>query len=117
MNNLNYRHLLMKSKNTTMITLAGLMLCITGCEKSTHITTNAGGHQIRAVIAGNHSVDGHADRGLISSQYANITIEPTRVKINDAPWTAIPAAASVELSVSKRKAVLTAGPVTVTQTF
>jgi hypothetical protein len=117
MNNINHSQLLMNPKIKTMTILAGLMLCLTGCEKSTRIITNAGGHEIRAVIAGNHSVDGQADRGVISSRYAKITIESARVKINDAPWAAIPAAALVELSVSKRKVILTAGPVTVRQTF
>jgi hypothetical protein len=116
MNNLTHRQLLINSKIKTMCAIIGLMLVITSCMKSTKITANAGGHQIRAVIAGDHSINSQPERGTISSPFGKITIERARVQIDDAPWTTIPEAVPVEVSISKGKVLLTAGSVTVKRT-
>ena len=98
------------------VTLGGLLLVITGCTKSTHLTTKAGGHEIRAKIVGNHSIDSQPDQGTISSPYGKITIERARVKFDDSPWTAIPEGVPVEVSISKGKMWLSAGSVTIKRT-
>jgi len=100
-----------------MTALLGLvMLVIAGCAKSTHLTTKAGGHEIRAEIVGNHSIDTQPERGTISSPYGKITIERARVKFDDSPWTAIPERVPVKVSISKGKLWLAAGSVTVKRT-
>ena len=97
-----------------MAVMLGLvMLVITGCAKSTHLTTKAGGHEIRAEIVGNHSLDTQPERGTISSSYGSVTIERTRAKIDDAQWTAIPEGVPVEVKISKGTVRLAAGKVTV----
>jgi hypothetical protein len=116
MKNAAYRQVPMKSKITIMTALACLALAITGCEKSTHIATQAGGHQVRAIIAGNHSIDSQPDQGTISSRFGKVTIERARVRIDDAAWAAIPEAVPIEVTVSRHKVLLTAGPVTVERT-
>jgi hypothetical protein len=117
MNNLTCRQLPICSKFKTSIALIGLLLAITGCMKSTSVTTNAGGHQIRAEIVGNHSIDSQPDQGTISSPFGKITIERTRAKFDDAPWTAIPENVPVRVSIAKGKLWLAAGPVTIKRTI
>ncbi len=116
MNNQIHRQLSTHSRINALTALTGLMLAITGCTKSTHVTTNAGGHQIRAVIAGDHSITSQPDQGTISSPFGKITIERSRVKFDDAPWTTIPEAVPVQVRMSKGKLWLAAGPVTLKQT-
>jgi PBP1b-binding outer membrane lipoprotein LpoB len=100
----------------TMAALLGLVMLITGCAKSTHVTTKAGGHEIRAEIVGNHSIDTQPDRGTISSSHGTVTIERTRVKVDDADWTTIPEGVPVEVSISKGTVRLAAGKVTIKRT-
>jgi len=102
--------------SVTMVALLGLVMLITGCAKSTHLTTRAGGHEIRAEIVGNHSIDTQPERGTISSSYGTVTIERTRVKVDDADWTTIPEGVPVEVSISKGTVRLAAGKVTVKRT-
>jgi len=103
---------------TTVIALLGiLMLAVNGCTKSTRVTTSAAGHEINAVIAGNHSIDSQSGQGVITSEFGQITIERTRVKLGDAPWTTIPENVSVEVSISKGKLWLAAGNVTTSRTI
>jgi len=97
--------------------LGFVMLVITGCAKSTHLTTKAGGHEIRAEIVGNHSINTQPDRGTISSPYGTVIIERTRAKFDDAAWTAIPDGVPVEVSISKGTMRLAAGRVTIKRTI
>jgi len=101
---------------TIAIMLGLLLLASAGCAKSTHLTTKAGGHEIRADIVGNHSIDTQPERGTISSSYGTVTIERTRVKVDDADWTAIPEGVPVEVSISKGAVRLAAGKVTIKRT-
>jgi hypothetical protein len=102
---------------TAVAILSLLMLAIIGYGKSTRITTRAAGHQISADIVGDHSIDSQPDHGVISSQFGKIVIERARVKLDDAPWTKIPEDVSVEVSISKGKLWLAAGPVTTSRTI
>jgi len=99
-----------------MAALLGFVMLITGCAKSTHLTTKAGGHEIRAEIVGNHSIDTQPERGRISSSYGSVTIERARAKIDDAQWTAIPEGVPVKVSISKGSVRLAAGKVTIKRT-
>jgi hypothetical protein len=96
--------------------LGFVMLSIIGCAKSTHLATKAGGHEIRAEIVGDHSIDTQPERGRISSPYGTVTIERARAKIDDASWTAIPEGVPVTVSISKGTVRLAAGQVTIKRT-
>ena len=116
MNNLTGRRLPLNSKLKTMTAVIGLMLAITGCQKSTKVTTKAGGHQVLAVIQGEHSIVNRPGGGTIWSPFGKVTIERARAQIDDAPWTTIPELAPVAVRISKGKVLLTAGAVTITRT-
>ena len=96
--------------------MLGALLAVTGCGHSSVITTRGGGHPIRAVIAGNHSIDTQPERATITSAFGTVTVEHARVRIDSAPWNRIPEAVPVELRISKGMIALTAGPVTIKQT-
>jgi hypothetical protein len=115
MNNPAPRQLPRNLRIYTLTALISLMLAATGSGKSTHVMTNATGHQINAVIEGDHSIASLPGQGTISSPHGKITVEPSRVKFNDASWTTIPEAVPMEVKISKRTLWLAAGPVTVKQ--
>jgi hypothetical protein len=104
------------SKLKCLTALAGVLLAVTGCGHSTVVNTQAGGHQIRAIIAGNHSINSQPERATITSDFGTVTVERARVQIGSAPWDLIPEAVPVELRISKGKITLTAGSVTIKQT-
>jgi hypothetical protein len=93
-----------------------LMLGPVGCEKTTRISTAAAGHEITAVVSGDHSIDSQTDHGIISSPYGTVTIESSRMKLDDAPWTTIPVKSAVKVKISRGKVLLTAGNITVKRT-
>jgi hypothetical protein len=104
-------------KSKGLAALAAGLLAVSGCGHSTVINTQAGGHQIRAVIAGNHSLNSQPESATITSAFGTVTVERTRVQIGSAPWNKIPEAVPVELSMSKGRIALTAGSVTIKQTI
>ena len=94
-----------------------LLLGLTSCTKSTHVSTNAAGHQITAEIVGSHSIDSHPDRGTISSPFGKITIEPTRVKFDEESWNAIAEGVPIEVRISRGKLWLAAGSLSMKRTI
>jgi len=105
------------SKSKSLAALASVLLAVSGCGHSSFIDTTGGGHQIRAVIAGNHSINSQPGRATIVSAFGTVTVERSRVQIGGGPWNRIPEAVPVELKISKGKIALTAGSVTITQTI
>lgn len=97
--------------------MLGVLLAVTGCGHSTVGNTQAGGHQIRAIIAGNNFTNSQPERATITSAFGTVTVERVRVQVGDAPWNMIPEAVPVELRISKGKIALTAGAVTIKQTI
>ena len=98
------------------VVLALLMAGMVGCSNSTRITTHAAGHPISARIQGRHSIDTQDDRGVIVSDYGKVTIERTRIQVNDSPWTKIPEGAAIQLTFSKGFVSVTTGSITVSHT-
>jgi hypothetical protein len=94
-----------------------LLLGMTGCAKSTRISTRAAGHEINAVITGDHSIETQSDQGVISSPFGKVVIERARVKLDDAPWLKIPEDVSVEVKITRSKLWLSAGRVTTSRTI
>lgn len=99
-----------------IIALGLLMTGIAGCTKTNRITTNAAGHPISARIQGTHSIDTQGDRGVIASEFGKVTIERTRMQVNDSPWTKIPEGVSIEVTLSKGHLSVTTGSITVSHT-
>ena len=104
-------------RTKSLAVLAGLALAVSGCGHSTVIDTQAGVHQIRIVIAGNHSIDTQPERATITSPFGIVKVERARVQIGSAPWNTIPEAVPVELKISKGRITLAAGSVTIKQTI
>jgi hypothetical protein len=96
--------------------LAVLVWVAVGCAKATHIVTRMAGHQITAVIQGNHSIETQGPQGKISSQFGKITIERARVRLDDDGWTKIPEDVPLEVTISRGKIHVTAGSVRITRT-
>ena len=110
-------HQLIKNPGfTAEAVLTVLMLTVAGCSKTTEITTNAAGHPIRADIKGNHSIETQSDQGVISSPFGKVTIERARVRVEGAPWAAIPEGVPIKVSIAKGKVRVNAGSVTIART-
>lgn len=105
------------SESKCLAALAGVLLVFSGCGHSSVIDTKAGGHQIRAVIAGELSINSQPEGVTITSAFGTVTVERTRVQIGSGPWSMIPEAVPVELRMSKGKIALTAGSLTIRQTI
>src|SRR5579859_6015832 len=112
MNKFTYRQLKKQLTIQTVGVFVGVLLAFTGCDKSTSVTTNAGGHPIHAVIAGDHSITSLPDHGTITSPFGKVTIERMRVKIDDDQWMTILETVPIEIHISKGNVWLHAGPVT-----
>ena len=95
----------------------GGLLAVAGCNRATVVNTQAGGHQIRTIVAGNLSIQSQPESATITTAFGTVTIERTRVRISGAPWNSIPEAVPVELRISKGRIALTAGRVTIKQTI
>ena len=94
-------------KRALAATLAALLLAFTtACHKTTLVITTAAGHQITAVIEGDHSIESNSGQGMIASRFGKIIIEP---------WAKIPEDVPVEVRIASRKITLTAGNVTVSR--
>jgi hypothetical protein len=93
-----------------------LLLALSGCHKSTNISTNGAGHAISAVLEGAHSIDTREDRALIAGDFGKITIESARVRLGDGPWTKIPEQVPISVGIFKHKRWVTAGRVSVKET-
>jgi hypothetical protein len=103
-------------KRALAATLAALLLAFTtACHKTTLVITTAAGHQITAVIEGDHSIESNSGQGMIASRFGKIIIERARVQIDQTPWAKIPEDVPVEVRIASRKITLTAGNVTVSR--
>ena len=92
-------------------------LLVAACDKSPTTTIHAAGHVITAQIAGTPSIDSHPTHAVIGGSGGTVTIESTRARIDDVPWTAIPADAPVTVNIRKHKVSVKAGAVTIERTI
>jgi hypothetical protein len=98
------------------LSVALLAIGLIGCGKGARISTHAAGHPINVEVTGKHSLESDAERGVIKSAHGTVVIEPTRMRVDDASWTAIEAGIPVEVQIEPGKVLLTAGRVTVKRT-
>jgi hypothetical protein len=116
MNNSGFHPLRKHFLSTLFAAFVVLVLAAAGCAKSTHIATRMAGHQITAIIQGNHSIESEGPQGMISSQFGKITVERSRVRLDDDGWTKIPEDVPLEVTISRGKIHVTAGSVRITRT-
>ncbi len=93
------------------------LLAMLGCTKVNRVSTHAVGHPVTVRVVGTHSIDEDDNRGVISSQYGRVTIERDRVKLNDAPWTAIRENVPIDVRISKGTLSVAAGSTTTSVTI
>jgi hypothetical protein len=98
------------------LSLALLVLGLTACHKVTRISTNAVGHPIHVEVTGDHSLESDAERGAIKSPHGTVVIERTRMRVDEADWTAIEASVPIDVQIEPGQVLLTAGRVTVKRT-
>lgn len=88
---------------------------LTGCDRTTRITTRGAGHDIVADLAGIHSIDTANGRAVISSEFGKVTVERARIQIGHAPWAQIPEGARVLVRIVRHKTKVQAKAVTIEQ--
>src|SRR4051812_7511091 len=90
-----------------------LVVSMAACHRTTY-RMSAVGHDISAWIQGDlRSVETLPDRAIICGGGGTVTIERVRVRIDDNPWTAIPADSAIEITIHRRSVRVTAGRVTI----
>jgi hypothetical protein len=88
----------------------------TGCHPKTY-STHAVGHAIAAQIEGaTRSIETLPTRAIIRGDHGAVWIERDRVRIDENPWTAIPADAAIDISIDRHTVRVKAGRVTVART-
>lgn len=93
-----------------------LLLLLTGCHRSVRIALHSAGHSITVFVEGDHSIDTSPTGAVIRTQYGDVSVERSRVKLNELDWVAIPADVPVSVGISKHKRWLKAESVTIRQT-
>ena len=97
--------------------VAAAAVSVAACATATHIETSGGGHQILASVNGPHTIESHETGATIASHSGAVTVERTRARIADGPWTTIPEHAPVRVRMSKHVVSIQAGPVTISRTI
>ncbi len=99
--------------------LAALSLfALTACTQTPEISTRAAGHEITAEITGNGTVvESLPERGVLRSEWGQVTIERSRVRLEGLAWTPIPENVPVAVSIKRGKLRVTAGNVSIGRTI
>jgi hypothetical protein len=95
--------------------VALLALSAVGCRPSKSVSFEAAGHSVSALIRGDHALATTPDRAVLQGSFGRVTIERSRVQVDDNPWVKIPTDTSIRLEASPRKIWLAAGNVTTTR--
>ena len=97
--------------------VAASAVSVAACATATHLETSGGGHQILAAVDGSHTIESHETHATIASHSGAVTVERTRARIADGPWTTIPEHAPVRIRLSKHVVSIRAGSVTISRTI
>jgi hypothetical protein len=112
------RAVVLRTLLTSALTLAGFTL--TACSQKTQlpqISAQAAGHAITARIAGQGArVEDHAEGARLGSEFGEVTIERTRLRIEGAGWVRIAEGAPVTLSIERGRIDVKAGKVSASRT-
>jgi hypothetical protein len=102
------------------LTAVGLMLAllaVTACTRPPEISTSAAGHAITADIKGHGAkVEALPERGVLSSEFGQVTIERARMRVGELAWVQIAEDVPVNVTIHRGKIALKAGRVSVAQT-
>lgn len=102
------------------LTAVGLMLAlftVTACTRPPEISTTAAGHAITADIKGHGTkVEALPERGVLSSEFGQVTIERARMRLGELAWVKIAENVPVTVTIHRGKIALQAGGVSVAQT-
>lgn len=93
------------------------LLAMTACTRTPTISTLAAGHAITADIDGNSTkVEALPERGVLSSEFGQVTIERARMRVGELAWVKIAEDVPVNVTIHRGKIALNAGRVSVAQT-
>lgn len=92
-----------------------LALVAMGCRPGKSVSFEAAGHSVSASIRGDHALETTPDRAVLQGTFGRVTIERSRVQVDDGQWVKIPDDTSIRLEASPRKIWLAAGNVTTTR--
>lgn len=95
-----------------------LAMCVaTACTRSPEISTSAAGHAITADITGHRTkVEALPERGVLGSEFGQVTIERSRMRVGEQAWVKIQENVPVTVTIRRGKIALQAGRVGVAQT-
>ena len=97
--------------------LAVALLFMTACTRSPEISTTAAGHAITADIKGNGTkVETLPERGVLGSEFGQVTIERSRMRVGEQAWVKISENVPVAVTIRRGKIAMEAGGVSVAQT-
>lgn len=101
----------------TAAALALALFAVTACTRPPEISTSAAGHAITADIKGHGTkVEALPERGVLGSEFGQVTIERSRMRVGALAWVKIPENVPVSVSILRGKVALKAGGVSVAQT-
>jgi hypothetical protein len=89
-----------------------LAFSLVGCRPGNSVSFEAAGHSVSASIRGKHVLKTTPDRAVLEGDFGRVTIERSRVQVDDGQWVKIPTDTSIRLEASPRKIQLAAGNVT-----
>jgi hypothetical protein len=90
---------------------------LTGCREAEHVIFNGVGHEISADIEGTHSIDAQLTQAVISSQFGKVTVERSRVRVDESQWVAIREDVPVTVRLFEHKLTINAGRVSIARTI
>lgn len=93
------------------------VVCLAACASSARFETTGGGHPVVAFVTGPHRIDSRDTHATISTPSAVVTVERTRTRVDDGPWTTIPERVPVRIDISTHTVSIRAGSVTVSRTM
>jgi hypothetical protein len=97
--------------------VAAAVVSLAACATSARFETIGGGHPIVASVTGPHTIESRETHATIATQSGVVTVERTRTRIDDGPWTTIPEHVPVLVEISTHTVSIHAGPVTVARTM
>jgi hypothetical protein len=104
-------------RTLTIGSLSLAWLALMGCTRAPQISTQAAGHAITARIKGDATkVESRSDGARLSSEFGEVTVERTRMRIDDASWLNIAEGAPVTVSIERGRISVQAGAVSVSRT-
>lgn len=113
-------HSLPSRSSLPRLAVAGLalaLLTVTACTRAPEISTAAAGHAITADIKGHGTkVEALPERGVLGSEFGQVTIERARMRVGELAWVKIPENVPASVTIRQGKVVLKAGGVSVAET-